>query len=82
MPKILIVDDEPLIRDALSFKLKKEGYDVDTAEDGETALRSARENLPDAVILDLMLPGDELAAMFRRYPGKNPVADYKVELSQ
>ena len=37
--KILIVDDEPLIRDALAFKLTKDGYEVETAEDGEKAIQ-------------------------------------------
>lgn len=55
--KILVVEDDRRIRDLLRRGLIFEGYDVTTAEDGETALRLARENLPDAVILDLMLPG-------------------------
>ncbi|MFN2201360.1 MAG: response regulator transcription factor [Caldilineaceae bacterium] len=54
---ILVVEDDRRIRDLLRRGLIFEGYTVVTAEDGETALRSARENLPDAVILDIMLPG-------------------------
>jgi len=54
---ILIVEDDRRIRDMLRRGLIFEGYTVDVAEDGESALRTAREKLPDAVILDLMLPG-------------------------
>lgn len=54
--RILVVEDDRRIRDLLRRGLIFEGYSVDTAEDGETALRVARETLPDAVILDIMLP--------------------------
>jgi len=63
---ILVVEDDRRIRDLLRRGLIFEGYTVDTAEDGETALRSARENLPDAVILDLMLPGVDGLEVCRR----------------
>ncbi len=54
--RILVVEDDRRIRDLLRRGLIFEGYSVDTAEDGETALRVAREAPPDAVILDIMLP--------------------------
>ena len=54
--RILVVEDDRRIRDLLRRGLLFESYTVDTAEDGETALRVARENPPDAVILDIMLP--------------------------
>lgn len=54
---ILIVEDDRRIRDMLRRGLIFEGYTVDAVEDGEMALRTVREKLPDAVILDLMLPG-------------------------
>ena len=54
---ILVVEDDRRIRDLLRRGLVFEGYEVITAEDGETALRAIRDRLPDAVILDLMLPG-------------------------
>ncbi|MBW7885477.1 MAG: response regulator transcription factor [Caldilineaceae bacterium] len=54
--RILVVEDDRRIRDLLRRGLIFEGYTVDTAEDGETALRAARDNPPDAVILDIMLP--------------------------
>lgn len=55
--QILVVEDDRRIRDVLRRGLIFEGYQVETAEDGESALRVVRENLPDAVILDIMLPG-------------------------
>ena len=55
--RILVVEDDRRIRDLLRRGLIFEGYTVETAEDGESALRNARDKLPDAVILDLMLPG-------------------------
>ena len=59
MPKerILVVDDEYLIRWSLQQELAKEGYEVTTAEDGESALRLVREAPPDLMLLDIQLPG-------------------------
>ncbi|MBE2238408.1 MAG: response regulator transcription factor [Caldilineaceae bacterium] len=54
--RILVVEDDRRIRDLLRRGLIFEGYSVDIAEDGETALHVARETPPDAVILDIMLP--------------------------
>ena len=57
MPKrILIVDDEPLIVKGLKFSLEQEGYETDTAYDGEEALKKINEGEFDLVLLDLMLP--------------------------
>ncbi len=56
-PKILIVDDEYLIRWSLSENLKKEGYRCTTAETGEEALEKFRSESPDLVLLDIKLPG-------------------------
>lgn len=53
---ILVVDDEKNIVDILSFNLKKEGYDVLTAGDGEKALISYAATPPDLILLDVMLP--------------------------
>ena len=57
MPKILIVDDEPSIIDALRYNLEKLHYRVLVAIDGEQALKMARTEKPDLIVLDLMLPG-------------------------
>lgn len=55
--KVLIVDDERTITDGLAFSMKKEGFDVSTAYNGEEALTVFREVKPDVMILDIMLPG-------------------------
>ena len=63
---ILVVEDDRRIRDLLRRGLIFEGYTVEIAEDGETALRVSREKEPDAVILDLMLPGMDGLEVCRR----------------
>ena len=55
--KILVVDDEVSLQETLTYKLEKEGYQVEVAGDGLTALELARSTNPDLVILDVMLPG-------------------------
>jgi len=55
--KLLVVDDEHLIRWSLEQNLKKHGYEVVTAGNGEDALRLVREEQPDLVLLDIQLPG-------------------------
>lgn len=55
--RILVVDDEHLIRWSLEQNLKKQGYEVLTSGSGEDALRIAREEQPDLVLLDIQLPG-------------------------
>jgi len=67
--RILVVDDEPDITALVAYHLAKEGYRVTTAGTGADALRSAREERPDMVVLDLMLPGHsgfEVLAELRR----------------
>ena len=54
--KILLVDDEKDILEFLSYNLNKEGYKIFTANNGEKALREAREHHPDLIILDVMMP--------------------------
>jgi len=53
---ILIVEDEPALQDTLAYNLRKEGFIVETAGDGRTALTKARQQPPDLIILDIMLP--------------------------
>ena len=54
--KILLVEDSKLLRLTDERTLVKAGYDVISAEDGEEALRSAKEQKPDLILLDLLLP--------------------------
>ena len=57
MKKILVVDDEPTLIATLRYNLEREGYEVFTAQDGESGLALGRQHHPDLVLLDLMLPG-------------------------
>ena len=55
--KILIVEDEASLVEVLSYNLQREGYEVAVAKEGHEGLRKAQMQLPDLIILDLMLPG-------------------------
>jgi len=70
MPEsILIVEDEPALRDTLSYNLKKDGFAVEAVGDGRAALESARRLKPDLIVLDLMLPeidGFEVCRILRQ----------------
>ncbi len=56
-PRVLVVDDEPETVKYVSANLRARGYDVLTAEDGRTALKTFRESVVDLIILDIMMPG-------------------------
>ena len=64
--RALVVDDEPSLVTVVAGYLGREGYLVDTAADGESALARARANPPDVVVLDLMLPGMDGVEVCRR----------------
>ena len=64
--KILVIEDEERIREFLKRGLSFEGYQVETAADGQTGLDLAREEPPDLVLLDLMLPGMDGLEVCRR----------------
>src|SRR4051794_3891828 len=55
-PRILIIEDERGLTDVLTYNLQREGYDVLLAHDGQEGLRKAQMQLPDLILLDLMLP--------------------------
>jgi len=66
--KILVVDDEPDVASLLTLMLKSQGYDVITARDGQEALEKARNQNPDLILLDVMLPkmdGYKVARMLK-----------------
>ncbi len=54
--KVLVVEDEPNIVDSLSFLMKQAGFDVRIARDGDAALRMIENDIPDLVLLDIMMP--------------------------
>ena len=65
--RILVVDDEPAVRDSLRRALELEGYEVDLAPDGESALHRLEEpRHPDAVVLDILMPGIDGLEVCRR----------------
>lgn len=65
MPTVLVVDDEPSVRDILSAYLEKAGFRAITAPDGLEAIATAEAERPDLVVLDLMLPGLDGLAVCR-----------------
>ena len=69
MTRILVVDDEPQIRRALSVNLQARAYEVDTAASGEEALQRAAARPPDLVVLDLGLPGIDGVEVIRGLRG-------------
>lgn len=76
MPHILIVDDEPDMRLAIRNVLKRRGYEISEAGDGTAALELAGKSRPDLVLLDMRLPGTDLAELmdgFKRLDGSIPV---------
>jgi DNA-binding response OmpR family regulator len=70
MPRALVVDDDPTVREVVASYLERAGLDVDQAADGDHALSCARARPPDVVVLDLMLPGIDGLEVFRRLRGQ------------
>jgi DNA-binding response OmpR family regulator len=66
MFKILVLEDDPIVRDSVVRSLQREGYAVATARDGEEGLSLALKHPPDLVVLDLMLPGLDGLEVCRR----------------
>lgn len=69
--RILIADDEPDILEILSYNLRQKGYQVITAKDGEAAIQLAKQEKPDLIILDIMMPkknGIEVCRVLRENP--------------
>jgi DNA-binding response OmpR family regulator len=64
--RVLVVDDEPMVRDVLSRYLERSGFEVEAAADGERALAAFEARRPDLVLLDLMLPRVDGFEVFRR----------------
>jgi two-component system response regulator RegX3 len=73
MTRVLVVDDEPAIRDAVGYAFRSEGFDVEMRADGATGLQAALDGDFDLVILDLMLPGLAGTEVCRRLRAENPV---------
>ena len=70
--RVLVVDDEAALTELLSMALRYEGWEVRTAADGSSAVRTARDFRPDAVVLDVMLPDFDGFEVLRRMRGETP----------
>lgn len=75
---IVVIEDEPDILEVLSYNLTREGYQVRTAEDGETGLALVRQHAPDLVLLDVMLPGRDGLEVCRELKSDAVTADVPV----
>ena len=74
--RILVVDDDPEIVTMLSTRLTKRGYAVTTASDGTQAIALVKKDLPDVILLDVMMPGKsgwEVARAIKQDPATNAV---------
>ena len=71
--RILVVEDEPVINQAVTDRLRAEGFLVEQAHDGPSAVAAFEEHAPDLVVLDLMLPGFDGLEVCRRIQASRPV---------
>lgn len=69
--KILIVEDDSSLRELYKIKMEDEGFEVDTAKDGEEGVEKIRENKPDLVLLDLMMPRKNGFSVLEEVKGDN-----------
>ncbi|MFD4198332.1 MULTISPECIES: response regulator transcription factor [Amycolatopsis] len=73
MPTLLLIEDDPAVREGLCLGLRRHGHDVEPAADGEAGLRLLNARRPDLVLLDLMLPGIDGFEVCRRIRATGPV---------
>ena len=76
--KILIVDDENMIVEPLAEKFKDEGFEVETASDGEEGLKKALEIIPDLILLDVVMPKMNGLEMLKRLRAEEKGKNIKV----
>jgi two-component system alkaline phosphatase synthesis response regulator PhoP len=80
MKRVLVVEDEPDMVELVRYNLEKSGFKVEAAADGERGLELARRSLPDAIVLDLMLPGVDGLEVLRRLKAQPKTASTPVIL--
>lgn len=78
MTKVLVVEDDPILLSAYQTKLTREGIEVETAVDGEEALKKASANEPDLILLDLLMPKMSGIEFLRQYDVRSKHPDVKV----
>lgn len=78
MARILVADDDADIRDLVVFKLRQSGHDVVAVEDGAAAVAACRTDLPELVILDLMMPGMSGLEAARTLRGEDGLIDLPI----
>ena len=72
-PRVLVIDDDVTLSEVVGRYLEREGFDVTRCADGNEGLRVALEELPDLIVLDLMLPGIDGFEVFRRIRNVAPI---------
>jgi CheY-like chemotaxis protein len=77
-PKILVIEDDEYSRDALAHLLAAEGYEAQSANDGETGLAKAHEMHPEVIVLDLNLPGIDGKQVIRMIRRDGPLRDVPI----
>jgi CheY-like chemotaxis protein len=78
MVKVLLVEDNDFNRDMLSRRLKRRGYEIIDAADGEQAVRLAGEHVPDLILMDINLPGMDGWEATRRIKAKQETASIPI----
>ncbi|ANM29153.1 hypothetical protein ABI59_05405 [Acidobacteria bacterium Mor1] len=76
--RVLIVDDDAFIRRPLEFILKAEGFEPETAKDGEECLQKVKQIAPDLIFLDVMMPGRDGFSVCRELKADPDTADIPV----
>ncbi|WP_108482133.1 response regulator transcription factor [Oceaniglobus ichthyenteri] len=76
--RVLLIEDEPNIIEAVRFILSRDGWSVDTHADGATALSAVARRVPDVIVLDAMLPGRSGFEILRDLRGDSKTADIPV----
>ena len=76
--KILVVDDEPHVITTLTFVLRKEGYEVSSAGDGEEAMAKVRESKPNLMFLDVMMPKKNGYEVCQELKGNSSLSDIHI----
>lgn len=76
--RVLLIEDEPNIIEAISYILSKDGWTVHTHSDGETAMDKVMQGVPDLIILDVMLPGKSGYDILRELRAQDVTKDVPV----